>query len=274
MNQFQKKTIENDSIIKMLDLKKIKQIIHIFAIWDWLAVIITLSAGLGIGYFSFADDYEAFINSDINNPLKTSTVPYPYLCSITFGVGSFITLAIWLIHKPSTTAIRVVASYYFSITFTILISCGIKRLVGRPRPDTLTLCGGDGSYQTCKQVLSKGTLSDQFQSFPSGHAAESMACAMFISLLLNEIWNMNNMFGAMFKFSPICLSLFVGISRIWDRAHHVEDVVAGFLIGGLIAYFSFSSLIKGIKEEEDPNGNPLGNDTSASTSSIPMKNYV
>lgn len=258
----------------MVDLKKIKQILHFFAIWDWLAVFITLGLGLGIGYFSFPDDYEAFISSDINNPLRTSTVPYPYLCSITFGVGAIATLALWMMHQPKLNSIRVLASYYFSITFTIFISCGIKRLVGRPRPDTLTLCGGDGSYKSCKQVLSKVSLSDQFQSFPSGHAAESMACAMFISLLLNEIWNFNNMFGALLKFSPICLSLFVGVSRIWDRAHHVEDVVAGFLIGGIIAYYTFSSMIKGIKEENNKKDDPLKNDTSASTSSIPMNSYV
>ena len=53
----------------------------------------------------------------------------------------------------------------------------------------------------------------------------------------------------MFKFLPILLALFVGISRIIDRAQHIDDVVMGFLIGFLVSSVMFRSLIDTLKKE-------------------------
>ena len=127
----------------------------------------------------------------------------------------------------------------------------------------MQVCGGDGSYLQCSTVLSGASLYDQFFSFPSGHASESMAAAIFIAHLITEIWPSGSMFAAMLKLAPIVWSLFVGASRIWDRAHHVDDVLAGFLLGGIIGFFTFRTFKIGVAVEQKKGG-AAPTDTSAS----------
>ena len=40
----------------------------------------------------------------------------------------------------------------------------------------------------------------------------------------------------------VSLALFVGWARIADNKHFLSDVVAGFVIGGIIAWFMVSSI--------------------------------
>jgi len=237
-------------------------ILRKYAIIDWILALCVWIVGISIEYSSFPDNFVPYINSDISNPIKTSTIPYSLLCIFMYGVGTCIVLAIWLVYRRDVSVLKVLASYIFAINFTILLCSVFKRIVGRPRPDTLTLCGGDGSYKQCSTVLSAETLMNQFRSFPSGHAAESMASSVFITLLLSEIWSSGSMFSAMMKMIPVIWSIFVGISRIWDHAHHIDDVVAGYLLGLMVGCFTFKSLKVGIALEQKKTANPT--DASAS----------
>jgi diacylglycerol diphosphate phosphatase/phosphatidate phosphatase len=217
-----------------------------YAIFDWLAVIIFLVAGILIEMMDFGEDFSNFISSDINNPKRSTTVPYKYLCIYTFGVGAFITLCIWVMTRRDYTISSLLSSYYFSLCFTLFVSSCLKHLVGRPRPDTKSVCGLDGSYLSCTGVLSGHELSDQFHSFPSGHAAESMAVGIFMTLLLSDIWVSGSMLSAMFKMAPVVWAIFIGVTRIWDRAHHVDDVIAGLFLGAVVGFFTYKTFKVGI----------------------------
>lgn len=234
-----------------------------WAILDWIIAAVFLGVGIYIEHVPFSDDFVAYVNSDINNPKRTDTVPYSRLCIFTFGIGALLTLFIWVLHRRDYTISAILSSYFFSISFTVFVSSTLKHLVGRPRPDTMQVCGGDGSYLQCSTVLSGIDLYEQFYSFPSGHAAESMAAAIFITNLITEIWPSGSMFAAMLKLSPIIWALFIGASRIWDRCHHVDDVIAGFLLGGIIGFFSFRTFKIGVAVEQKKGG-AAPTDTSAS----------
>ena len=244
---------------------------HKWGIFDWLIVIIALVAGLLYEYDPFPDDFQEYIISEVSEQLKTSTVSYDLLCIINFGIGGVIVIILWFFHAHDSTTSRALAGYYFSLSFTIFVSTILKKYVARPRPDSIALCGGDGGFQACKKVLDPGQLANQFYSFPSGHAAETMATCTYISLMLSDIWIEPSMISAYIKFSPILFAFLIGASRIWDRAHHVDDVVMGFVLGGIIGFFTYKNFYKGL-EEEKRKEKLMNLDTSAAA--ISMRGYV
>jgi undecaprenyl-diphosphatase len=63
-------------------------------------------------------------------------------------------------------------------------------------------------------------------SFPSSHATVLGALAVFI-------YQLKPSFGIL----AIVVALCIGIARVFARVHYVSDIVAGFILGGLIAYF-------------------------------------
>lgn len=179
-------------------LNKVNKIFNKFGIYDWIIVAIVLSTGLKISMMPIHSDFKPYIISYIDFPHRTSTIPYESLCILIFGVGSLITIIFWVMYESSLTPMlsKCLAAYYFSISLTIFVESGLKYYVGRPRPDTLSNCqiniNSSVSFQQCAQVLSSYSASDQFLSFPSGHAAESMASCVFISLLLTKIFYSSN----------------------------------------------------------------------------------
>ena len=234
-----------------------------YSVFDWMMVVIFLAMGLSIEYSSFPPSFVSKVTSDISNPVKTQTVPYNYLCIFTFGIGALITICVWLLKCRDHTISKVLSAYYFSLCFTLFFNSILKHFIGRARPDTQTICGGDGSFEQCSAVLSGRALYDQFHSFPSGHSAESMSVGMFLTLLLSEMCPSSSMFAAAMKLAPTLWSILVGATRITDRCHHIDDVLAGLLVGGLIGFFTFKTFKIGIVIEQKPT-TAAPTDTSAS----------
>ena len=87
-----------------------------------------------------------------------------------------------------------------------------------------------------------------------------------MTFLFTEIYSETTLLISFIKIIPMIFAFIVGASRIWDRSSHVDDVVAGFIIGGLVGYFSFKTLLNALKSSPQKN-NELSN--SASTNMIP-----
>ena len=66
-------------------------------------------------------------------------------------------------------------------------------------------------------------------SFPSGHAARLAATALWLPL----IWPRWGRLGAVVSWG---LALLIGWSRVRLHVHHVGDVLAGFVLGTLVAW--------------------------------------
>ncbi|PID27123.1 MAG: hypothetical protein CR982_06640 [Candidatus Cloacimonadota bacterium] len=111
------------------------------------------------------------------------------------------------------------------------ISSGImKKIFMRPRPcQTL-----EGIFFWSKKVdppwlITDFSVKESYKSsfsFPSSHAANSMAVAVFTSFYLR-------------KWTPflIIVSLLIGYSRIHLGVHYPSDIIAGFMVGAICGFF-------------------------------------
>lgn len=178
---------------------------------------------------------------------------------------------------------------FILVTFAIGLSCAIlttqsvtiimKKIVGRPRPSAFYLCNYKGYadavdsgnftlYNSLTVTNAVGNVSncygspdDAFSSFPSGHSSESFCCMVFTTLLLRsllEISERNFMSAAnLVAFAPIVISAWICVTRVVDNKHHVDDVIAGVIIGtvcSVLAYLTVDEWLEIAAREYNPVG--------------------
>eukprot|EP00904_Undaria_pinnatifida_P004727 jgi/Undpi1/14255/HiC_scaffold_9.g03904.m1 len=120
-----------------------------------------------------------------------------------------------------------------------LLNDGIKKGVGRPRPNYFAL-RAVVDYSGGKLTSIKET---SIKSFPSGHSAMSMAGTFYVTLVC---WGYLSRSAAARKgwlrsilawlsFCPPLIAFWVGVTRVRDYWHFQDDVVTGWAIGALSA---------------------------------------
>lgn len=100
-----------------------------------------------------------------------------------------------------------------SLGVTFFVVSLLKMLVAHPRP-----------FVVLAEVRPLVTEMP-FESFPSAHAALTMALALSVLPFYGRIGKL-----------LIAFSLVVGLSRMYVGVHYPFDVIAGFAIGGVISY--------------------------------------
>lgn len=123
--------------------------------------------------------------------------------------------------------------------------------VGRPRPDLFGRCEppldytsnpihGLTSWRICTRT---DLLNDGFRSFPSGHSSFGWCGMVYLALFLAGKMHVLNKRGYTIKswilLVPIASASLISISRTMDYRHHATDVIAGGIIGALIAWYSY-----------------------------------
>lgn len=128
------------------------------------------------------------------------------------------------------------------IGLTLLISLGvgslltnlvIKNIISRPRPFTAS-----DFYFDCWNIV--GPTNVGKNSFPSGHSTAAAATTVAWILTSNK----------KYRFSGIAFALLMGLSRIYLFVHYPTDVIAGLIVGSLVAvgiYFIIKSVYKVIE---------------------------
>ncbi|MCQ2287388.1 MAG: phosphatase PAP2 family protein [Bacteroidales bacterium] len=134
-------------------------------------------------------------------------------------------LAFFLIKKYKKKVIPLLLSLIICITLTDQSCNIIKKTVQRPRPShEVALCG-----QVHLVAKPDGTLyTGGPYGFPSSHAANSLAMALFIIFYLgkNKKWTL---------FLMIFWAFLLSYSRIYLGVHYPGDIITGWVIGGLFA---------------------------------------
>jgi membrane-associated phospholipid phosphatase len=96
-----------------------------------------------------------------------------------------------------------------------------KDLMSRPRPE------GDHAV-----------VDPSGFSFPSAHSASAVALYVMLALIAGSV--LRKRFGGVAWAGAILLVLMVGTSRVYLGAHYPTDVVAGWLIGGILVLGSWA----------------------------------
>eukprot|EP00892_Ulva_mutabilis_P012617 jgi/Ulvmu1/9728/UM055_0068.1 len=145
-------------------------------------------------------------------------------------------------------------------------------LAGKPRPNFLSVCKPSVTVSAAITSADVGTedtagsittddctdgrdMSDYLRSFPSGHASAAMfltvypVAYMLHTLLVRRdvgrsckesrfIWEARMALMTCFNAFVFALAWYVGLSRYIDNKHHIEDIVAGYLLGLVFAVWA------------------------------------
>lgn len=181
------------------------------------------------------------------------TVPYAVLCVACIPLPLLV--LVWRVYlgvfigveeKQWSTLMDVLTGYLYTMLYTNLVTECFKHIVGRPRPIYYAL-------QIFSQVYEddRDFYKDQSTvSFPSGHASLSMAAWAYIAFILfsdakalRKDRPVTAWILAHIAAGGLMFALWIGSTRITDYWHHTSDVVAGLVLGCVVAYTVFSTLV-------------------------------
>nr|XP_061804347.1 phospholipid phosphatase 1-like [Nerophis lumbriciformis] len=224
----------------------------------------------------FCDD------DSIRYPLKEDTISYQLLGGVMIPFTLIVIicgecLSIYLTHikskmlthKYAVCIYKAVGCYLFGAAANQSLTDIAKYSVGRLRPHFLAVCKPQWDRINCKagRFVENFTCSgEQFLvdearlSFFSGHSSFSMYCMLFLVLYiqarLKAKWA--RLLRPTVQFFLFATAVYVGLTRVSDYKHHWNDVLAGLVNGGAVAFFTvfcvsnfFQQPIKtGVSQEE------------------------
>lgn len=169
------------------------------------------------------------INQGLANPFFDKLMPI--IREKKTWIPLYVGLGTWLVFKKKKEGLLIVAFAGLSVGLSDLISSHLlKDLFARTRP-----CLLEGFQEHVHLVINKCSGA---YSFPSSHAANHMALAVFLSLTAftkQKIWQILFVFWA----------LLIGFAQIYVGVHFPLDVLGGFFVGvvcGIINYVIFRKL--------------------------------
>ncbi len=157
-----------------------------------------------------------FINSKLRTPILNAIMILFTMIASVSGIAVLV-LSLYLSKIPKLRHLSYKIS--ISIIITAWVVKVIKHIFTRIRP-----------YVKFSNLNTKKIGIDKY-SFPSGHTAAAFTMAVTVSFLFPQ-----------FKYYALLVSLLVGVSRIYLGVHYPSDVIAGGIIGSIVA--TFVNLIK------------------------------
>lgn len=217
---------------------------------DWIITI--LLAGL-LAIINKVDGFHrefSLTDTSIQHTFATSErVPMWLLGLVAVIVPAIILLVVSLVaYKSIWDAHNALLGFVLAHALTVTATTIIKVCVGRPRPDLIDRCqprpGAANApvYGLATDAICTADYGDGFRSFPSGHASAAFAGLTFLALFLaakTHLRRSPHALAVWIVITPLMAATLVAISRTMDYRHHATDVIAGSLLGLLIAYASY-----------------------------------
>jgi len=260
-------------------------------VWLFVDTICLGAVGLAILCFKLAvPPYRRGFYCDddsINKPYKDSTVPSSVLYSVGFALAYLVAAVTeWYNYRHKkrsgmescdevyfklgpvklnsllTELLRLYLSFAFGGLITVFVTDVGKYTVGRLRPHFLSICKAPPSiFINCSHnyilddvctgdpdLLREGRL-----SFPSGHASFSAYAVTFTILYMEaKIHFPHSKFLKFFLQLLVAqLGILCSLSRVSDYKHHWSDVLAGLLLGVLIALLTVDRVLQMLRKENN-----------------------
>ena len=153
---------------------------------------------------------------------------------------------------------------YIAYLFGLLCNANLtnigKKTIGRLRPNFLDVCKPNKNpFNTLCQTFTTGItyvrpeidfectspnkseIDESRLSFPSGHSSTVFYTAIFLILFINRTWIKRSLgfFPQFVQFLLFAFASFTALSRVIDHKHHPTDVLAGTILGIVVAVSTF-----------------------------------
>lgn len=190
----------------------------------------------------------------------TDTVPSWTLQSIVWilPIGTMLGAAVLHALTP-LQAHQHILNFMITYIFTGVLTNAVKLQIGRPRPSFLARCFPDTNatealssfeplpFSSVSSAVctnpDEAEIENAYKSFPSGHASYSASAGMYLTLFLVHVLRVFSgaapAVSAVVALVPVCMGVWVGLTRISDFEHHFTDVLAGSLLGMAVASIFF-----------------------------------
>ncbi|GAA5821328.1 hypothetical protein JCM3770_006249 [Rhodotorula araucariae] len=222
---------------------------------DWILTIILVAL---IGYFTDLAGYKrefSLTDTSIQHTYATKERISFGMCIVYAGViPAIIILLVALIWRRSFWDWHNGwLGLLLSVSLTTVFTQAVKVTVGRPRPDLINRCQpvadaanravyGLATVDICT-VQTGHIIDDGFKSFPSGHSSFAWAGLLYLSLYLCGKMHIMDRRGHAFKawiaITPPIGATLIAVSRTMDYRHHATDVIAGSILGAVIALMTY-----------------------------------
>ncbi|RMY91241.1 hypothetical protein D0862_09763 [Hortaea werneckii] len=244
------------------------------AAWpDLLTMIIVGAVGLGAYWAppapsrSFPIHYQdgTIVFPEFAYPLRREVVPI-WAATLLATLAPIAVILIMQIRIRSFwDAHNAIVGLLYSLITAAVFQVFLKWLIGGLRPHFLAVCkpkipknskpsgnGFDGvMYNRSVCTGDKNEIDDSLESFPSGHTTAAFAGFVYLYLYLNaklKVWS--NHHPAYWKlivtYIPILGAVLIGGALTIDEFHNWYDIIAGAVIGTVMAVSAFRMVYAGI----------------------------
>lgn len=248
----------------MKKISRTKRVVHFIDISYCIVSLITLALWLGLS--KIKPNKLFFPENDSNSlfPVKKTSVPFYLVCVIAFGLFNVIFIVLYFLQRKFPEIFKKFSLFTcgWSLLFAVSI-CNVcvnvaKSYVGRPRPDIISRCEGDPQKNGCSNQT-EGKYLDSYKSWPSGHSSTALSSVVFFALFIINCTKRRYVFIDLIACLTVFYGIYVGATRIVEFRHHTDDVLAGFFIGFVFAYFTWNGTKERIFTYDELMSGEIGN---------------
>ncbi len=189
--------------------------------WFLIPFLVFFAIGMGLIFIYTKAELHLMLNQIHSLP---TDIFFKYITYLGLGITLSIVVVILLFLKYKNAI-----SLAISGVITLIIVQGLKRLVfsGVSRPVRYF----SDNFPDIKLHIARGVEPAQMFSFPSGHSTSAFVLFFFLTLISKNKY---------LKFIFFTIAFLTAYSRVYLSWHFTEDIIAGSLLGIIIASLGYA----------------------------------